>query len=109
MTQDVAVGETENLVVTAVVGNASNAAGAAGDVSIQVFPILDDAVQLTPDAPATVIPIAITASDTGAAVLSANRAYTWGRFKVGGFYRVQIQVKNNNASAKPVEISYQLG
>jgi len=106
LTQDIQLGGSEWLAVVGVVGNAANAATAAGDVIIWAQPYLDDAVNnnLPTLADITMFPDA-----TNVAVLANSRAQHLVRFRVAGLRKVRIFVKNNNAAAKPVEANYDLG
>lgn len=106
LNQDVYTGASEWLTVIGIVGTAANAAGAAADVSVAVQPYLDDAGDTNTPGP-TLAPLPLGAVDTVAAVLSSSRAWTLSRFRVAGLRKVQIQVKNANAAAKPVEIDFQ--
>jgi hypothetical protein len=106
LNQDVQLGGSEFLTITAVVGTAASAATAAGDVVLTVAPYLDDA---TPAAPVgSVSPLPLPTLESAAAVLVASRAYVFARYRVAGINRVQIQVKNNNAAAKPVEANFDI-
>lgn len=107
LTQDVQLGGTEFLTVTALVGSAGNAAGAAGDVSVTVSPYLDDATPATPLG--SVSPLPLPVLESAAAVLVASRAVIFARYRVSGISRVQIAVKNNNVAAKPAEANFDLG
>lgn len=107
LNQDLDTGAEEWLTVIAVVGSAANAASAAGDVSVNVLPYLDDATG--PLGARTLSPLNLPTADAVAAVLSSSRAYILGRFRISGLSKVQIQAKNNNAAAKPVEINYFTG
>lgn len=107
LNQDVQLGGNEWLTVIAVVGTSGNAAGAAGDVSVNVLPYLDDAAPGS--STGTLSPLTLGTADTVAATLSSSRAYILARYRVAGLRRVQIQAKNNNAGAKPVEINFDLG
>ena len=108
---DLDTGASEWLTVIAVLGNAGNAAGAAGDISVSVLPYLDDAISGAQGATRTLAPLPLPTVADGvvAAVLSAPRAYVMARYHVAGLSKVQIQAKNNNIAAKPVEIDYNLG
>jgi hypothetical protein len=105
LNQDVNVGGSEFLTVLVQVGNSGSAAGAAGDSSVTVQQYVDPASGQTP----VLAPINIPTLETSAAVLVGSTAYVWARYRVSGISRVQIQAKNNNAAAKPVEIDYDLG
>lgn len=105
LTQDVQLGGTEFLTVIVQVGNAGNAAGAAGDAIVTVQQYIDPPTTGSP----VLAPINIPALETSAAVLVGSTAWVWSRFRVAGTSRVQIQAKNNNVAGKPVEIDYDLG
>jgi hypothetical protein len=109
LNQDLDTGAEEWLTVIAVVGTAANAAGAAGDVSVNVLPYLDDSVSGLQGAAKTLAPLNLPTADSIAAVLSSSRAYVLARYRISGISKVQIQAKNNNAGSKPVEINYTTG
>lgn len=119
LTQDVNVSGVEFLTILALAGPTATA---AGDITLVVQPYRDD----KPDpvtypgatgpssgtntgAGPTLAPIALPTLEASAAVLVANVAYVWARYRVAGMHRVQIQAKNNNAGTLPVEIDFDLG
>lgn len=106
LTQDVGVGGIEYLTVLAQVGNAGSAAGAAADASVAVQQYVDSG---NPDGLPVLAPINLPTLESTAAVLVGSTAYVWARYRVAGINKVQIQAKNNNAAAKPVEIDFDLG
>jgi hypothetical protein len=105
LNQDVEIGGAEYLNVIGITGTAANAASANGDISIVVLPYMDDAVGsgLPTLGPTT---LNLPVLDVGPNVLVSSRAWIQSRFRVAGIQRVQIQAKNNNAGAKPVEINF---
>lgn len=105
LTQDVNVGGSEWLTILVQVGNAGNAAGAATDAVLSVQQYVDT----SGGGNFAVAPINIPTVESSAAVLVGSTAYVWARYRVSGITRVQIQAKNNNAAAKPVEIDFDLG
>jgi hypothetical protein len=107
LTQDVAVGGSEFLVVTGRVGNAGSAATAAGDVVISVQPYMDD--EKSDSSGGTLSDALAPALETGTAVLANSTAQQVVRYRVSGWRKVQVVVKNNNAAAKPVTIDFGIG
>jgi hypothetical protein len=101
LNQDVDTAQASQLSVLGVVGPTATA---AGDVSIAVFPYRESATGVS-TAPVLGI-AAIPALAAGAAVLGGNLAELAQSFNVAGYAKVQIQVKNNNVGALPVEIDY---
>lgn len=100
LNQDVTVHGGTYLAVTAVAGPTATA---LGDVSVAVFPYDDNpatgGVALAP----IQVPLA-AAQPTN--TLVANKAYATAVYFIAGYTKVQIQVKNNNAGALPVAISF---
>lgn len=105
LTQDVNTGGSEFLTVIAQVGNAGNAAGAAGDVVLTVQAYVDGDTKT----PFVLAPINVPTLESTAAVLVGSTAYVFQRYRVSGLAKVQLQAKNNNVAAKPVEIDFDLG
>jgi hypothetical protein len=97
LTQDVNVGGSELLTVTGLVGSAASAAGAAGDVVVTVQPYMDD--EKSDASGGTLSDALVPALETGAAVLASSKAQQVVRFRVAGFRKVRINVKNNNAGS----------
>lgn len=118
-TQDVNVGGSEFLTILALVGPTATA---AGDVVLGVQPYRQDKEDPTTypgstgpstgtnqGSGPTIAPINLPTLETSAAVLVGGVAYVWSRYRVAGMHRVQIQVKNNNIAALPLEFNYDLG
>jgi hypothetical protein len=115
LNQDVLTGGAEFLSITSIVGTAANAAAAAADNGgIQVLAYMDDGTvtsllgSLAPPGGAAVgLPLPVLEST--AAAFTSPRAWMFVRVRVAGIRAVQIQAKQGNAAAKPVEINYDLG
>jgi hypothetical protein len=101
VTQDVLLGATETLTVIAAVGPTATA---SGDVVVTVQPYTDE----DRGSPSVLAPMALNAFDAVGPTLVAGQAWKLSQFKVAGYRRVQIQVKNNNVGALPVEFTFQL-
>lgn len=102
LNQDVVLGASEWLTVIAIVGPTATA---AADVSVNVQPYTDESSTVAP----VLAPLNLPTADAVAAVLSASRAYIFARYRVAGIRKVQIQAKNANVGALPVEIDFQIG
>lgn len=107
LTQDVAVGGSEFLTVLGIVGSATNAAGASGDVVISVQPFMDD--EKSDATGGTLSDAVMPALESGTAVLANSMAQQIVRYRVTGFRKVRISIKNNNAAAKPAIAIFDLG
>lgn len=102
--QDLDVSGGTYLAVTAVAGPT---ASAAADVSIQVFPYDDNPTGGQGGTNRALVPIPLPVAVTSPAnTLVSSKANATAVFFVGGYTKVQIQVKNNNAGALPVAYSY---
>ena len=75
-------------------------AGAAGDVTVQVFPYGPDGVTLL------TTPLPAVSGVGFAGTLNGGHACLSQQYAVQGIDRVQIQVKNNNAATKTVNASW---
>jgi len=105
MTQDVVVGGSEFLTV---IGTLGPTAAAAGDVSISVQPYLDNPNGA--DQGQTLSDATVPALETGTAVLANSKAQQVVRFRVSGMRKVQVVLKNNNATtALPGRVDFDLG
>lgn len=121
-TQYVNVSGTEYLSVLVLVGSVASAATAAGDAILTLQPFRDTAgdpstypggtgpsTGTSTSAGPALAPITLPVLESAAAVLVSSVAYVWARYRVAGLHAVQIQAKNNNVAALPVEINYDLG
>lgn len=101
LTQDVVLGGSQFLTVIGIIG--PTATGAA-DVSVQVFPFLDDPNGAGVEQTVTDLPLPTV--DSVAAVLANNKAQILARYRVSGIRRVRIALKNNNVGALAGEIDF---
>lgn len=101
LTQDVVVGGSQFLTVIGIIGPTATA---AGDVSVQVFPFLDDPNGAGLEQTVTDLPLPTV--DAVAAILASSKAQILGRYRVSGIRRVRISLKNNNVGALPGEIDF---